>query len=54
MSTGARAARSSSEGDATAAQKEAQKAIDALKVALKARRDARAGQTDPGLIGNVC
>ena len=41
------------QGDATAAQAEAQKAIDALNVALKARRDASTGPTDPGLIGNV-
>ena len=40
-------------GDATAAQAEAQKAIDVLNVALKARRDANAGPTDPGLVGNV-
>jgi cellulose synthase operon protein C len=40
-------------GDATAAQAEAQKAIDALNVALKARRDANAGPTDPGLVGNL-
>ena len=40
-------------GDAPGAQAEAQKAIDALNVALKARRDAGTGQTDPGFIGNV-
>ena len=42
-----------SRGDAAGAQAEAQKAIDALNVALKARRDAGTGQTDPGLIGNI-
>ena len=40
-------------GNATESQAEVQKAIDALNVALKARRDANAGPTDPGLIGNV-
>jgi cellulose synthase operon protein C len=40
-------------GDATRAQEEAQKSIDDLNVALKARRDANAGPTDPGLVGNV-
>ena len=40
-------------GDATRAQAEVQKSIDDLNVALKARRDANAGPTDPGLVGNV-
>ena len=40
-------------GDSTAAQAEAQKAIEVLNIALKARRDAGAGPTDPGLVGNV-
>ena len=40
-------------GDNTAAQAEAQKSIDDLNVALKARYDANAGPTDPGLVGNV-
>ena len=40
-------------GDSTGSQTEAQKAIDVLNVALKARRDANAGPTDPGLVGNV-
>jgi cellulose synthase operon protein C len=40
-------------GDATGAQAEAQKAIDDLNVALKARHDASAGPTDSGLVGNV-
>jgi tetratricopeptide (TPR) repeat protein len=42
-----------SRGDAKGSQVEAQKAIDALTGALKARRDSGAGQTDPGVIGNV-
>jgi tetratricopeptide (TPR) repeat protein len=40
-------------GDATGAQAEGQQAIDVLNVALKARRDANVGPTDPGLVGNV-
>ena len=32
---------------------ETQKAIESLNVALKARREAGAGPTDPGLVGNV-
>jgi cellulose synthase operon protein C len=40
-------------GDATGAQAEGQKAIDVLNIALKARRDANVGPTDPGLVGNV-
>jgi cellulose synthase operon protein C len=40
-------------GDATGAQTEGQKAIDVLNVALRARRDANVGATDPGLVGNV-
>jgi cellulose synthase operon protein C len=40
-------------GDATAAQAETQKAVDILNVALKARREANASPTDPGMMGNV-
>ena len=40
-------------GDTAAAQTEAQKAIDVLNAALKARKDGGAGPTDPGLVGNV-
>ena len=40
-------------GDATGAQAEALKSIDDLNVALKARHDANAGSSDPGLVGNV-
>ncbi len=40
-------------GDSAGAQAEAQKAIDVLNVALKSRRDAGAGPTEPGLVGNV-
>jgi tetratricopeptide (TPR) repeat protein len=36
------------------AEAEVNKAIDTLKSALKARRDAGASATDPGLIGNAC
>jgi TolA-binding protein len=39
-------------GDAAAAA-EGQKAIDVLQNALKARREAGAAPTDPGLVGNV-
>ncbi len=42
-----------SRGDAAGSQAEAQKALDALNAALKARRDSGTGVTDPGLIGNV-
>ncbi|SIO66718.1 Tetratricopeptide repeat-containing protein [Singulisphaera sp. GP187] len=41
-------------GDAKEADAEATKALDALNVALKARRDAGALPADPDLIGNVC
>jgi tetratricopeptide (TPR) repeat protein len=40
-------------GDKAAAQAETQKALDSLNLALKARREAGAGPTDPGLIGNA-
>jgi tetratricopeptide (TPR) repeat protein len=40
-------------GDTAAAQAEAQKSLDILNLALKARREAGAGPTDPGLIANV-
>ncbi len=40
-------------GDATAAAAEGQKAIDVFQNALKARREAGAAPTDPGLVGNV-
>jgi cellulose synthase operon protein C len=40
-------------GDAAGSQAEAQKAIDTLNIALKARRDAGAGQNDPAFIGNI-
>jgi tetratricopeptide (TPR) repeat protein len=40
-------------GNAAAAAAEGQKAIDVLQGALKARRDAGASPTDPGLVGNV-
>jgi hypothetical protein len=42
-----------SKGDAAGSQAEARKAVDALNTALKARRDAGTGATDPGLVGNV-
>jgi tetratricopeptide (TPR) repeat protein len=40
-------------GDAAGAQAAGQKAIDELQGSLKARRDASANATDPGLVGNV-
>jgi cellulose synthase operon protein C len=40
-------------GNAAAAQTEAQKAVEFLNVSLKARRDAGAAPTDPGLMGTV-
>jgi tetratricopeptide (TPR) repeat protein len=40
-------------GDTAGAQAEAQKSLEVLNLALKARRDAGAGPTDPGLVGNV-
>jgi cellulose synthase operon protein C len=40
-------------GDATAAAAEGQKAVEVLQNSLKARRDAGAAPTDPGLVGNV-
>jgi tetratricopeptide (TPR) repeat protein len=40
-------------GNSSAAAAEAQKATETLQAALKARREAGAGPTDPGLIGNV-
>jgi tetratricopeptide (TPR) repeat protein len=40
-------------GDTAAASVEAQKAIEILGATLKARQEAGAGPTDPGLIGNV-
>ena len=51
--TGPRAGSSSARGDTAAAAAEAQKAIEILQGALKARREAGVGQTDPGLVGNV-
>ncbi len=42
-----------SRGDAAGSQAEAQKSIDSLNAALKARRDAGTGPTDPSYIGNV-
>jgi cellulose synthase operon protein C len=42
-----------SRGDAAGGTAESQKAIDALNAALKARRDAGTGVTDPGFIGNI-
>ncbi len=41
------------QGNAVAAGAEGQKAIDVLRAALKARRDAGVPPTDPGLVGNV-
>lgn len=40
-------------GNPTAAGPEAQKAVEILTGALNARREAGAGPTDPGLVGNV-
>lgn len=40
-------------GNTTGATGEAQKAIDVLKGALQARREANASATDPGFVGNV-
>ena len=40
-------------GDATMAAKEGQMAVDLLRESLRARVDAKAPQTDPGLVGNV-
>jgi len=40
-------------GDATGSQREAQKAIELLNVALKARRDSGSGPGDPDLVDNV-
>jgi cellulose synthase operon protein C len=40
-------------GNAAAAAPESQKAVDILAGALKARKEAGAGPTDPGLVGNV-
>jgi tetratricopeptide (TPR) repeat protein len=40
-------------GDSAGSQAEAQKALDSLNVALKARRDAGTNPTDPGFVGNV-
>src|SRR5262249_15606563 len=42
-----------SRGDTAGAQAEAQKALESLNVALKARRDAGTSPTDPGFIGNI-
>ena len=40
-------------GDSAGSQSEAQKAIEVLNIALKARRESGAGPTDPGLVGNT-
>ena len=40
-------------GDSAGAQAAAQKALDSLNVALKARRDAGTSPTDSGFIGNI-
>ncbi|MGP0066265.1 MAG: tetratricopeptide repeat protein [Isosphaeraceae bacterium] len=40
-------------GNTEAAAPEAQKAVEILEGALKARKEAGAGPTDPGLVGNV-
>jgi cellulose synthase operon protein C len=40
-------------GDSAGAQAEAQKAVEVLNIALKARRESGSGPTDPGLVGNA-
>ncbi len=40
-------------GDAKGAEAEGRKAVEVLQASLKARRDAGAAPTDPGLVGNV-
>ena len=40
-------------GDSAGSQAEAQKAIEVLNIALKARRESGSGLTDPGLVGNA-
>ena len=41
-------------GDAKAAEAEVQQSLAKLNTALKARRDANAPETDPGLVANSC